>query len=227
MKSRVHPSVAARIFLHGVLLAAVWASAGCNAMRWMSTPLWPDYDEYDVEAQYRGLEGKTVAVMVAAHEHILFRHPKASIDVCRAISQRLVENLGTVTVVDPKQVISYQDNNPYWDRIPYDKLIARMGVQRIVLIELDDYRTHEPGNAHIWHGRISANVGVIADDAEDPDGFVFYTSVAAQFPEESKVGVVDSDASRIRLGMHTIFSRDAAGLFYDHTVKKPKPTVVN
>jgi hypothetical protein len=207
-------------------VAVVMACAGCNAMRWLSTPMWPEHEKIDVEAQYRGLEGKTVAVMVAANDHILFRYPTASIDVCRSISQRLVDNMDSVAVVDPQQVTAYQDNNPYWDRIPYGQLIAGMDVQRIVFVELDEYQTHDPGNAHVWQGLLAAHIGVIADDTVDPDDFVFYTSVSAQYPESDTVGIVNADAESIRLGMHTVFSRDAAGLFYDHEVIKPRQGVI-
>ena len=216
-----------RWILHVCLWTAVGACTGCNVARWLSTPLWPEDEKIQVEAQYRGLDGKSVAVMVAANDHVLFRHPTATLDVCRAVTARLVKEMNTVTVVDPQQVIGYQNSNPHWDRVPYGKLIDAMGVERIVFIELDDYQTNEPGNPHLWHGRISGHVGVIAHDASDPDQFVFYAPVTAEFPEQSTVGVVNTDAERIRLGLRTNFSRDAAGLFYDHEVIKPKTSVVN
>ena len=68
-----------------------------------------------------------------------------------------------------------------------------MDVDKIVLIDLVEYRTHEPGNSYIWQGLITANIGVIDAHASDPDNFVYYNTVQVRFPEESSIGVVDAD----------------------------------
>ena len=208
------------------LLILTLLSAGCNAVRWISTPLWPDKERYNIEAQYHGLEKKSIAVLVAADEYTLFRYPLAQINVCRAVSGRLAENIDSSTVMNPQQVTKYQANNPFWHTIPYGELIKALRVDSVVLIELVEYQTREPGNAHLWQGLITGNIGVIQSNAEDPDDFIFYTTVRARFPEQSTIGIVNADDASIRLGMHTIFSRDAAGLFYNHEVVKDRKAVV-
>ena len=208
------------------LLAASLLVAGCNVGRWMSTPFWPEYETYDVKAQYRDLEGKSVAVMVSADSHMLFRYPKAPLDVCRAMTERLADNMTTVSLTNPRKVIDYQNRNAYWHLVPYGELLDGLGVQRIVLVELVEYETNKPGNAHEWQGLVTGTISVLAADAAVPDDPVFRTTVRAEFPEGGKVGVINSDEASIRLGMHSIFSRDAAGLFYDHEVTKPRSTVV-
>ncbi len=204
-----------------VLLAAFAAGGGCNYMAYMGQALQGDEEVTEVEADYRGLEGKSIAVMVAADEYVLFTHPDAQIGVARAVSARLADNMPSVIVMDPAKVVQFQAENPYWYAIPYSELIQKMDVDAIVLIDLVEYQTHEPGNKYIWQGIITGNVGVILADAENPDDFVYYTTVRALFPEDRKVGVVDANNATIQLGMHSIFSRDAAGLFYDHSIVRP------
>jgi len=74
---------------------------------------------------------------------------------------------------------------------------------------------------HIFVKR-TANVGVIDAHAQDPDNFVFYNTVQIRFPEDSTVGLVDSDDESIQMGMLILFARNAGGLFYDHQVEAPE-----
>src|SRR5690606_24234076 len=110
----------------------------------------------------------------------------------------------------------------YWSTLAFDDLIEKLGTQRVVLIDLIEYRTHEPGNAHVWQGLISANVGVIEAEATDPDRMAYSETIGSKFPENSDIGMLNSDDQTIELGMLSLFSRDAAGLFYDHQIEVDK-----
>ncbi|MEM9253510.1 MAG: hypothetical protein AAGB29_14290, partial [Planctomycetota bacterium] len=66
------------------LLAAL-CLAGCSHL--------DRYEKFDVEAEYRGLEGKSIAVFVSADEFLLYRHPQVRDKVGRSIAGRLQENL--------------------------------------------------------------------------------------------------------------------------------------
>ena len=57
-----------------------------------------------VEAQYRGLENQTVAVLVAADEYTLFEHPTAAAAVCRQASAKLATEITGIHVLNPKQI---------------------------------------------------------------------------------------------------------------------------
>jgi hypothetical protein len=197
------------------------ALSGCNMIGYAGQALRGDNIKIDVEAQYRGLENKSVAVIVAADEYTMFHYPGAQLGVARAVSARLADNMPSVAVTDPQEVVQFQKDNPFWVTARYSELVEQLGVDAVILIDLVEYRTREPGNAHVWTGLITGNVGLIEKDAESPDNFTFFSTVRAQFPEDQKVGVLNTDDATIQLGMHSIFSRDAAGLFYDHTVIKP------
>lgn len=173
----------------------------------------------DVPAEYLGLADQRVAVMVAADGYMLSAHPDAPLHLCQALTSRIAGHVPGVTTTVPDQVIRFQKNNPYWLNLRYGKLVKKMDVDKIVLIDLVEYRTHEPGNSYIWQGLITANIGVIDAHASDPDNFVYYNTVRVRFPEESSIGVVDADDESIQLGMVFLFTRTAGGLFYDHQVE--------
>jgi len=174
-----------------------------------------------VESQYDGLAGQRFAVLVAADEYTLYRYPEAPLQISRAMTARLAENLPGATPTDPQQLDRFQQDNPFWNTLRYTDLVEMLGVDRLVVVDLVDYRTREPGNAHVWRGVITANIGVIEAEAPDPDNFAFSTTVRTEFPPDTKVGVVNSDEETIQLGMLSQFSRDAAGLFYDYEYVQP------
>ena len=105
--------------------------------------------------------------------------------------------------------------------MPYSKLIEALDVDRLIIIDLIDYRTHEPGNRHIWQGVISANVGVVERKSLDPDSFAYYQNVSAVFPEDIAVGVVNASDEQIQLGMLTLFSKNTVNLFHKHEKEVP------
>ncbi len=173
----------------------------------------------DVPAEYLGLANQRVAVMVSADSHMLYQYPQAQEIVCRAVTKKLAINVPGVTTTIPDQITEFQKANPYWMNMRYSELARHMDVDKIVLVDLIEFQTHEPGNAHIWQGLITGNVGVIDAHADDPDNLVFQNTVSAQFPEKSSVGIIDSDSDTIQLGMVFLFARSSAGLFYDHQIE--------
>lgn len=203
------------VLLAGLLLVL----SGCDAGGILGHLAGGPTKKVDVEAKYRGLEGKHLAILVSANEYLLYQYPDAATSVCTAVTNRIAANLPSVTVVPPQQVIAFQDRNPYWTAMPHGELIEKLGVERLVIIDLSEYRTHEPGNAHVWQGYISGDVGVVEAESAANDRMVFREPVSAAFPENTKIGLLNQDEQTIELGMLAFFSRDAAGLFYDHTIE--------
>ncbi|MEM6756202.1 MAG: hypothetical protein AAF586_03475 [Planctomycetota bacterium] len=202
--------------LRGVAIALLAATllAGCSHL--------DQIERFDVEAEYLGLENKTIAVFVSADEFLLYRHPQVQDKVGRVIAGRLQENLDGARLMHPNQVATYQKDNPYWQTMMYSQLIERVGTDAIVLVDIVNYQLHEPGNRWEKRGSITANVGVIEANAPDADDFTYFNTVSNVFPEDLEYGIIDEEDSAIELGLLTLFSRDAAGLFYDHTVERKR-----
>ena len=205
-----------------VLLLALLAAAlpGCNLMGWMAHGVAGGEKKRTVDAQYHGLEGKTVAVVVAADDVTQFRDPEAVFAICRALSARISDTVPGARVVDPKQVTKFLDENPYWHTLLLSRLIERLGVERLVYVDIVEYQTNEPGNAALGQGKITANIGVLEAEAKeqglDPDQFKFSELVSSMYPEDNRFGVPDADRATIRLGLISTFSRDVVRLFSTH-----------
>lgn len=174
--------------------------------------------QVNIKAAYTGLEGRRVAILVIVTEATLFEYPEAPIKVGRAVSTRIAANVPGSKLVTPAQIAAFQKANPHWDSVPGGVLIERLGVDRLVMIDLSEYSTHEPGNAHVFRGVVVGNVDVLEGDGIDPNNAVFSHYVAIRFPEGRAVSVVAEDAPTIELGMLDQFSRAVSGRFHDHTV---------
>lgn len=202
-----------------IVCLAVMSTAlfGCGAVGWAARVAEGERDKA-VKARYLGLENKTVAVLVAGDDLTLYRHPEAIMAVCRSLSRQIADKVPGVTMTDPGQISAFQKKQPFWTALPYSQLVERFNVDRLIVVDLVEYRTHEPGNKHIWQGLITANIGVVEADSADPDNFAFFQTVSARFPQETQIGAVNADSETIKLGMLTLFTRDAAGLFHDYVI---------
>lgn len=206
-----------------LLAGAAGVLAGCNIVGFVAQGIAGDGESaVAVDAQYRGLPNKSVAVVVTAGDNTLFEHPNATGAICRTVSKQLSLDIPGVKLSEPAKLLEFQRNNPYWNTLPYGDLIKRLNVDRIVYIDLAEYTTHENGNANVWRGRVSGTVGIVEADAKDPDNLAFTTRIETAYPNEKTVGVLSSDDATIQAGMVTTFSSRVSALFRDHTQQPQK-----
>ncbi|MBB6428694.1 hypothetical protein [Algisphaera agarilytica] len=193
--------------------------SGCNFIAWGAAASRPD-DEATVEvaAEYLDLVDKRVAVMVSADEYTLFRFPRATDNVGQSVGNAIHANVENAVVSIPREVARYQRKNPYWITSRPSRLIADLGVDRLVVIDLNEYRTNEEGNSSVWRGVIDGTVTVYEADGEDPDNATFQRPVRAEYPEGGTFGLVSADADQHKIEAAALqrFTLRAAGLFYDH-----------
>jgi len=187
----------------------------------------PEEKKVHVPADYRGLENQVVAVLVNLNEYAFARHPNAPTDLTWAVSKELREGVPGIHVINPDDIIQFQRDNPYWNTLRYGQLIRQLQVDRIVLLDVLEYSTHEPGNRHVFQGTIVADVKVIesprADAVERPtnDGLVYSRVIEARHPKETSIGVVGTEERVVEVATLAEFSRRAAWLFYDHIEMRP------
>ncbi|MEM9414430.1 MAG: hypothetical protein AAGA29_02990 [Planctomycetota bacterium] len=179
-----------------------------------------DPKTYDREAQYLGLNDQSVAVIVAMSDQTEYRYPDARQQIAREITRRIAISVPGIDVVNPDVLIQWQAENPYWTARPPSMVIEALNVDRVVMVEIGEYRMTDPGDTNIKRGVISGNVNVIEADAADPDNFGFTQSVRLSFPDEfrTRVGLPAASVDDIRTITVSRFTEDVAGLFYDHSV---------
>lgn len=171
---------------------------------------------HEVAAEYTGLEGKNFAVMVHAGREVQYEHPGMIDLVAELVATTLAERAGGTGWVPPATVRWYQTNNPRWIAMPYGDVAEALGVDRLILVDIYEYRLHEPGNRYVWDGLAAARVGVVEADSALPDEFMYESEVEVVFPREKGFSPTDISRDQVVTGLNLKFAQATAWLFFDH-----------
>ena len=173
--------------------------------------------QIEVLAEYDGLRNRTTAVVVQSAPAMSYEYPTV---VANITSRRLAENVEGIQLLDPRLVLQWQYQTPHWAALPYGRIAEELGVERVVLIDIYEYRLHPPGNTWVWDGVAAATVGVIEAGLFDTDEFADSFSVTVRFPDMEGVSRESASASQIETGLLVKFYQGTAWLFFDHIEDK-------
>lgn len=191
------------------------ALAGCE------TPIHPapgwGVKKIEVPAEYMGLEGRTVAVVVHAERATLEEFPKVASIIANNVAGRLQATVADIRVRDPRNVVAWQHHAPGWVTVPYGDIARELDVDRVVYIELNEFRLHSLGDGRVWEGVSAGTVGVIERDGLDPNAFTRSFNVVARFPRIAGVEVDSVAQSKIETGLLACFIEETSWLFHTHT----------
>ena len=128
-----------------IVLAGALAS-GCDSLAYMGYLLAPSGGTKKVPAEFEGLSGRTVAVVIYADQGVLFEYPYARLSLSLKIGAELKDKVKKVAVVDPRRVIKYQDENFRWDAMAKNQLGRELNADCVLFVVLEKYTTREPGS---------------------------------------------------------------------------------
>lgn len=211
-----------RAALFGVVLGVAGAGvAGCQVFGFVAAGIQEAKEQKPrkVESQYNGLEGRSFAVLVAADRLIKAEHPGVAEELTIRITERLAEHAGASGCIPANKLLTYLYNNPRWIAMARGDLARDLGVDRLVIVELTEYRLNEPGNQYLWEGVAAASVGVIESDSPLPDEFVFERTVRVVYPDKQGYGQNDMPADAVASVLIKRFVDRASWLFYTHEEK--------
>jgi hypothetical protein len=173
-----------------------------------------------VDADFRGLEGKTFAVVVAADRFIQSDHPDLVDYLTTAVTKRLSAPTNRPIpggYVPAKEVLTYLYDNPGWSSKPMTQIAEGLGgVDRIVLIEISEFRLREPGNQYEWDGVASGTVAVVDVTSTAPDQYAFQKAITVRFPDKKGYGPEQMSMSAVMTALALRFVDRASWMFYDH-----------
>ncbi|NEQ54635.1 MAG: hypothetical protein F6K11_31635 [Leptolyngbya sp. SIO3F4] len=192
----------------------LWALAGGAAQNF-------EYQKkIEVLAEYQGLQDKKVAILIDMDPALSYEFAGLDFTIADMCARRIAENVPGALVVNPRYVIDWQYRTPQWNAMGYGDIAEMMGVDRIVHVDLYEYRLNPPGNRFEWEGVIGAYVNVLEADGFDPDIYAATFDVSATFPDETGVPIDAVDGEDVATVLVNRFARDTAWLFYDHVEPK-------
>lgn len=214
MQHRLKPCRAVTTLCTALLLCT--GLSACNVAGYVAYSMQQDVPK-EVKARYTGLENERVAIMVQSSSFVYSMSPHGPDKVGYGMGAKMQASIEGVTVIPKDIVDTYKRKNRGWIAYEPARIMEDLGVNRVVLVDLYEYRTHEPGDPHVKMGIMAANISVLSLDEYDPNTIAFSTDVRTQWPKDTKVGAVTLDDNKVEQVTLNYFLREAAGLFYDYT----------
>lgn len=172
-----------------------------------------------VMAEYNDLQGHSFAVVVNADRAIQADEPGLLNRLTVRITDRVARNLvgipGTAYVPSDR-LLNVLYNNPQWPALPPSELGEMLGVERLVWIDLVEYRLTEAGNEYIWDGVAAGSVAVYDITSAIPDDPIFERNVQVTFPDSPGFVRNEIPEGAVTSELSNRFVTRASWLFYDH-----------
>ena len=167
-------------------------------------------------AEYEGLEGKSYAVVVEADRAIQSEHDGTVERITSVANTMIHDNAGAANYIPTQRILGYMFEHPSWRALTRGELASRLGVERLIVIELREYQHHAPGNPYVWDGLASADVLVYEADSGIPDSPSFQRSIRVTFPDRSQMLRETMPETVVASELTNRVARRAAWLFYEH-----------
>lgn len=203
-----------------VLVGAVGASllcvaSGCQILGFFAKTAY-EQGSHKVYAEYEGLRGHDFAVLVSADQVLRANDPELAVRMTNALTRMLsIPDIGATGVVPGPLVLKFEYNNPSWTSWSYERLADEFTVDRLVLIDLYEYRLTETGNRHVWDAHAAARVSVYEAESSDEET-AFSREIQVHFPDEMGVTRSERPEEFIREGLEVRLVNRIAWLMFDH-----------
>ncbi len=208
-----------RAWMIGVVAACMPLAAGCNLV---SVPfvLFAPEPTKKVSAEFTHLKDKRLLILVWAEQATLYEYPHVQLETASHIRYHLREQYSDLDVASPSQVDRYMQAHPDWDTEHPARLGRHFKADAVMMVELMEFSTREPGSPNLYRGRVRARVTMydLTGEEEMPKGIALKPAEAV-FPPDRPIGVLRADDRTIRAETYKEFGRVVARKFYEHEVK--------
>jgi len=173
------------------------------------------------EAEFDKLAGHSVVIVVYTDQNVRYEYPYSRLSLSMAVMAELKKRVKNVTVIDPRRVVKYQDENIRWDSMDKTRLGRLFGADFVLYLGVDRYTMREPGSINLLRGRISAHASVYETSRPEADARVWpgddFSVVYPRFRPRAGIG---GGESRIRDDTERYFARLLVKRFYRHEIRE-------
>jgi hypothetical protein len=171
----------------------------------------------DIPPKYTGLSGKSFAVVVAADRSIQATYPMLVAQLTTTVSQRLRDNVGATMWIPPEDVMAFQYQHPQWTTWTLKRLAEELEVDRLVFIDVQEFRLNEPGNQYLWKGAAGGVVGVVESENDASEAFSFSEHINVRYPtKETGLSPSQTSWNDMQVVLAKRLVDRASWLFYAH-----------
>lgn len=170
----------------------------------------------EVEAEYSGLVGKSFTVVVSADRLIEGNNPGISARINQRVNDRLIQNANASFAIPSADLLTVLYNTPQWPAMPRGEVASMLGVERLIVVEIIEYRLNEPGNKYVWDGSASCMVSVFESDSGFPDDPIFEKAIRVAFPDSSGLMRTEIPEAAVNTELANRITNRISWLFYTH-----------
>ena len=172
-----------------VLVCICCAASGCTYIGAAAAVMPPP----TVEAQYTAFGGQTIGVMVWADRSIRVDWPNIQIDLANSIQNKLAAHTskggaleGARFPTSPRSMVDFQQDHPEVEFAPIESTAPKLGVTRLIYVEIEDFATRTDIAGKLFLGQIKATLKVV--EVADRKGVVAYEErdINATFPPKTR-----------------------------------------
>lgn len=212
--SRLKSLAVMSLAMGGCVIASI-GLGGCDA----AAVMMDTYERtkiVEVPAEYRGLENHTTAVLLDAPMDIQYEYSGAVPVMTELVSLGISRHVPNARVLATRDVLRFQNANVYWPMMDYSEVANALNADRLVIIDLIEYRLFEQGNSYYWDGRAIADVHVYEAEKPDVTHMPFSKRIVSRFPYESAVGRDQARQADVQLGLQADFCQRIVWLFHNY-----------
>jgi len=208
------------VVLAVVLSAVAWNAGGCRTLSFFMSLI--PKPAKTVQAEFSGLDGKTIAIVIEAKESLVYEWPDVRRRLSEVIRGELVRNLDDVVIVPPLQVIRYQDANLRWHSMNRAELGRKFGADYVLEVVLEDYGIREPGSASLYRGRVRATGSLFDTSRLGRHGAVWRNAdIHVSYPEDGRpISRIMGNIGELRDEAERRFAKVLVRKFYDYKIEK-------
>ena len=180
----------------------------------------------DVDAAYKKLAGHTVGIMIYADKSVLLDWPNLQVDAGNSIINKLLiaqqadvkDMKGVKFPYPPASFVKYQREHPELDAVPVTEYAGKLGVERLIYVEVNDLSTRADGGSQLYLGKIDATLKVIEMDDKKVGTIGFSEEgMKSQFPEKApREGVLNANDRAMYAGAVNSMTNDVVKRLIQH-----------
>ena len=212
-----------------ILLAFILLLPGCQILGVAAYKLAPPPT---IQPKYMGLENQSTGVMVWADRGLRIDWPTLQLDLANSVQKKLTEFqktgkresktlAGTSFPVLPASIVRSQKDHPEIEAMPVTEIAPRLGVNRLIYVELEDFATRSDQSLALFRGTGEATVKVV--EVHNADAVVAFeqNNVQSAYPPKAPAeGVANLGDMRTYSGTVDALSTEIARLFVQYQLEE-------
>jgi hypothetical protein len=182
----------------------------------------------DILAAYKGLAGQSVGIMVYVDPDAAMNWPTLQLDMGNYLQHKLkdaqtdesLEDLkGTTFPYEPRSFVRYQRENPGLEALPITDVAPKLGVDRLIYLQVNEFTTRAEGTITMYLGRINVTMQVIEVDPATRTAAIAYSdpNLKIKFPRKAPdEGMLSGNDRVIYQGTVDEITTELAVKFFRH-----------